>query len=144
MERQRRKRGKRGRRKNKEFMDAALDAYIRHVALVKWREVTNLQETRVIELGQAVHEAGRFPERGSYRDIWERWWQHEVDAHVSEPSTTLFGCIEAAMHNALREEREVRQQRGDAPLEDTLAYKTFLDRALDRLFEEEAGSLEEL
>ncbi len=49
MSERRRRRGKGGggknRRKGKEFMDAALDAYIRHLALQKWREVTDRQDT---------------------------------------------------------------------------------------------------
>ena len=48
------------------------------------------------------------------------------------------------MKGALTEEIAARRQQGDATLEDTLAYKTFLDRALDHLFEEEAGSIEEM
>ncbi len=60
------------------------------------------------------------------------------------PDTSLFGCIETAVQGALSEEISTRQQRGDAPLEDGMAYKTFVDHAMDRLFAEEAGSLEEL
>ena len=144
MERRRRgKGGKQGRRKSKEFMDAALEAYIRHLALQKWREVTDLQETVGIDTAQAICEAGRFLERGAYRDIWERCWRSEVTADRA-PSAPLFGSIEAAVQRALRQEIDARRQCGDASLEDTLAYKGFLDRALDQLFEEEAGSLEEL
>ena len=35
---------KRGKSKNKEFMDAALDAFIRDQSLKKWREVDGLRE----------------------------------------------------------------------------------------------------
>jgi hypothetical protein len=143
MEPRRRRGGKRGRRKSKEFMDAALEAYIRHLALDKWREVTDLQETAGVDRVQALAESGHFQERGMYRHLWERWWQKEVLGQTST-DVPLFGCIEAALGGALREEREARQQQGETLLEDTLAYKTFLDRALDRLFAEEAGSLEEL
>lgn len=136
--------GKRGRRKSKEFMDAALEAYVRHLALDKWREVTDLQETAGVTREQALIEAGYFQERGVYRPLWEHWWQKEVLAQATTSTLPLFGCIEAAIGGALREERETRLQCGETLLEDTLAYKAFLDRALDRLFEEEAGSLEEL
>lgn len=144
MEERRRRRGKQGRRKSKEFMDAALDAYIRHLALAQWRDVTDLQETLGVDVLQAVCEAGSFPQRGAYRDIWERWWQNEVIAHAAEPTLSLFGGIEAAVRGALRQEIDARQQHSDVTIEDTPAYKAFLDHALDRLFEEEAGSLEEL
>lgn len=141
MERRRRKGGKRGRKKSKEFMDAALDAYIRDLALEKWRQVTDLQETLGVDLAQAVRDAGSFPERDAYRSIWERWWQAEV---VAGQISSLLGCIEAAVRGALGEEIETRQQQGDKSLEDTLDYTTFLSRALDHLFEEEAGSIEEI
>lgn len=141
MERRRRKGGKRGRKKSKEFMDAALDAYIRDLALEKWRQVTDLQETQGVDRAQAVRDAGSFPERDVYRSIWERWWQAEV---VGGQISSLLGCIEAAVRGALGEEIETRQQQGDKSLEDTLDYTTFLSRALDHLFEEEAGSIEEI
>ncbi len=144
MERRRRRGGKQGRRKSNEFMDVALDAYIRHLALEKWREVTDLQESLGVDSAQAVRDAGSFAERGPYRHIWERWWQTEIVAVTAPPDSPLFGYIETAVKGALTEEIAARQQQGDASLEDTLAYKTFLDQALDHLFEEEAGSLEEL
>ena len=142
MERRRRKGGKRGKQKGKEFMDAALDAYIRDLALEKWRQVTDLQETLGVATAQAVRDIGSFPERGAYRSIWERWWQAQVVAVASAQASPLFGCIEEAVKGALTEEINLRRQQGDALLEDTLAYKMFLDRALDHLFEEEAGSIE--
>ncbi len=141
MERRRRKGGKRGRKKSKEFMDAALDAYIRDIALEKWRQVTDLQETQGVDTAQAVRDAGSFPERDAYRSIWERWWQAEV---VAGQISSLLGCIEVAVRGALSEEIEARQQQGDKSLEDTRDYSTFLSRALDHLFEEEAGSIEEM
>lgn len=144
MEKRRRKGGKRGKKKGKEFMDAAIDAYIRHLALEKWRQVTDMQESLGVDLAQAVRDVGSFPERRAYRKIWERWWQLEVIAAADTQTSPLLGSVEVAVKGALTEEINARQQQGDASLEDTLAYKTFLDRALDHLFEEEAGSLEEL
>ncbi len=141
MERRRRKGGKRGRKKSKEFMDAALDAYIRDLALEKWRQVIDMQETLGVDTAQAVRDVGVFPERDVYRSIWERWWQTQV---VAGQISSLLGCIEVAVRGALGEEIETRQQQGDKSLEDTLDYTTFLSRALDHLFEEEAGSIEEM
>ena len=124
-------------------MDAALDAYKRHLALHKWRQVMDVQASVNIAPEQAVREAGRFPGLGSYQDVWERWWDAQVvAATVSE--APLFERIEAAVGGALNEEITARRQRGDAPLEDSLSYKMFVDQALDRLLEEESGSLEEL
>lgn len=141
--RDRKKRGRGGRKQGKEFMDAALDAYKRHLALHKWRQVMDVQASVNVAPEQAVREAGRFPGLGPYQDVWERWWDAQVVATaVSESS--LFERIEAAVGGALNEEIATRRQRGDAPLEDSVSYKTFVDQALDRLLEEESGSLEEL
>jgi hypothetical protein len=122
-------------------MDAALDAYIRDLALEKWRQVTDMQESLGVDFAHAVRDAGSFPERDVYRGIWERWWQAQV---VAGQISSLLGCIEVAVRGALGEEIETRQQQGDKSLEDTLDYTTFLSRALDHLFEEEAGSIEEM
>lgn len=140
--RDRKKRG-RGRKQGKEFMDAALDAYKRHLALHKWRQVMDVQASANIEPEQAVREAGRFPGLGAYQDLWERWWEAQVVA-VAGSESPLFERIETAVGGALNEEITTRRQRGEAPLEDSLSYKMFVDQALDRLLEEESGSLEEL
>lgn len=144
--RDRKKRG-RGRKQGKEFMDAALDAYKRHLALHKWRQVMDMQRSKLASKGvapeQAIRAAGRFPGLGPYQDVWERWWDAQVVA-VAGAETPLLERIETAVGGALDEEIATRRQRGDAPLEDSLSYKMFVDQALDRLFEEESGSLEEL
>jgi len=140
--RDRKKRG-RGRKQGKEFMDAALDAYKRHLALHKWRQVMDVQASVNIAPEQAVREAGRFPGLGAYQDVWERWWEAQVVA-VAGSEAPLLARIETAVGGALDEEIAARRQRGDAPLEDSLSYKMFVDQALDRLLEEESGSLEEL
>lgn len=140
--RDKKKRG-RGRKQGKEFMDAALDAYRRHLALHKWRQVMDAQAAVNMAPGRAIREAGRFPGLGPYQDVWERWWDEQVVA-ATGAETSLLERIEAAVGGALDEEITIRRQRGDAPLEDSLSYKMFLDRALDRLLEEESGNLEEL
>ena len=144
--RDRNKRG-RGRKQGKEFMDAALDAYKRHLALHKWRQVMDMQTSTLagkrMAAEQAVRAAGRFPGLGPYQDVWERWWDAQVVA-VADAGTPLLERIETAVGGALGEEITTRRQRGDAPLEDSMSYRMFLDQALDRLFEEESGSLEEM
>ena len=140
--RDKKKRG-RGRKQGKEFMDAALDAYRRHLALHKWRQVMDVQASANVPPEQAIRQAGRFPGLGAYQDVWERWWEAQVVA-VAGAETPLLARIETAVGGALDEEIATRRQRGDAPLEDSMSYKTFVDQALDRLLEEEAGSLEEL
>lgn len=124
-------------------MDAALDAYRRHLALHKWRQVMDAQAAVSMAPEQAVREAGRFPGLGPYQGIWERWWNVQVVA-AAGAEAPLLERIETAVDGAINEEIATRRQRGDAPLEDSLSYKTFLDQALDRLLKEESGSLEEL
>ena len=140
-DRKRRKGG--GRKQGKEFMDAALDAYRRHLALHKWRQVMDVQASVGLTARQAMREAGRFPGLGSYQDVWERWWDEQVMSSV-DAETPLLERVEAAVSGALDEEITRRRQRGDPPLEDSLSYRMFVDQALDRLLEEESGSLEEL
>ena len=141
--RDRRKRGRPGRKQGKEFMDAALDAYKRHLSLHKWRQVMEVQASVGVVPEEAIRAAGRFPGLGAYQDVWERWWDMQV-VTAAAVEASLFQRIEAAVGGALDEEIATRRQRGDAPLEDSMAYKRFLDQALNRLLEEEAGSLEEL
>ena len=124
-------------------MDAALDAYRRHLALHKWRQVMDLQTCTSVTPRQALLQSGRFPGLGAYQDLWERWWDQQVTSSAGA-ETPLLERIEAAVSGALREEVATRRERGDAPLEDSLSYKLFIDQALDRLLEEESGSLEEL
>ena len=132
-----------GRKQGKEFMEAALDAYRRHLALHKWRQVMDAQASVGVTARQAMREAGRFPGLGSYQDVWERWWDEQVMSGV-DAETPLLERVEAAVSGALQEEITRRRQRGDPPLEDGLSYRMFVDQALDRLLEEESGSLEEL
>ncbi len=79
MSERRRRRGKgggggRGKRTGKGFMDAALDAYVRHLALQKWREVIDRQDALGESLLEAAQASGNFAGCGPYQDIWERWW----------------------------------------------------------------------
>ena len=141
--RDRKKRGRGGRKQGKEFMDAALDAYRRHLALHKWRQVMDAQASVGVTREQAIREAGRFPGLGAYRSVWERWWDEQVTSRV-HAETPLLQRVEAAVSGALDEEVAARRQRGDAPLEDSMSYRMFVDQALDRLLEEESGSLEEM
>lgn len=132
---------KRGKQKGKEFMDAVYAGYARYVALEKWREVEGMLEGGVPrEL--ALAEAGRFPRRGEYRAIWEEAWRSHLDR--AEPGVHLLGVIEAAVAEALERETEERKRRGDGPLDEHPHFRRFVDGALEQLFAEEAGTLEEL
>lgn len=133
-----------GRRKNKEFMDAALDAFIRDQALKKMREVDGLIAGAGLETTNALQSAKEFLEKGPYRQIWIKWWQEKVLEDLEGASEHLFARIENAMRFAVMEEKEERLRRNDALLEDSLPYQSFVTHALDNLFWEASGEIEEL
>lgn len=143
MEPRKKRGGKKGRRKSKEFMDAAREAFIRYLALEKWREMEDIRETLGFDWATAAKEADRFLGRGPYQPLWVRRWEEQVlpQAVDADPGK-LFAAVEEAVATALGEEEEERRARGDRPLDEDPEYKTFLDATLERLFREQAGELE--
>lgn len=124
------------------FMDTVRAAFIRWMALEKWREVEDHRATLGMELRQAVEEAGRFPDRGRYEPVWIARWKAEVnpDAAGGDPGS-LFAAIERAVTGALGEEEAERKAAGDPPLDEDPEYKAFVDSALERLLGEGGGIL---
>ena len=115
-------------------MDTVRAAFIRWMALEKWREVEDLRATLGFDLGQAVNEAGQFPSRGRYHPLWVSRWKLEVcpDA-ATKDSGSLFAAIEQAVATAVQEVEAERKLQGDRPLEEDPEYKAFVDRNLERL-----------
>ena len=134
---------KRGKSKNKEFMDAALDAFIRDQSLQKWHEVDGLRAGAGIDAVQAVKSSSEFLAKGTYREIWQNWWQREVIDNGQASNKALFSQIENAVLGAVLEEREVRKQRPDDLLEDSFEYKEFIARQMDHLLSGAGGDIEE-
>ena len=134
---------KRGKSKNKEFMDAALDAFIRDQSLQKWNEVEGLREGAEINVMQAVKSSSEFLVKGPYRKIWVSWWKQDVIDHLPGSNEHLFGRIENAVRGAVLEERELRKNETDALLEDSLEYKAFIARQMEHLLFEAGGDIEE-
>ena len=134
---------KRGKSKNKEFMDAALDAFIRDQSLQKWNEVEGLREGAEINVMQAVKSSSEFLVKGPYRKIWVSWWKQDVIDHLPGSNEHLFGRIENAVRGAVLEEREVRKNKADALLEDSFEYKEFIARQMEHLLFEAGGDIEE-
>ena len=135
MEPRRRKRGRRRERvEGNAFMDTVRAAFIRWMALEKWREIEDLRATLGFDLGQAVHEAAQFPSRGRYQLLWAARWKLDVcpDA-VAKDSGSLFAAIERAVATAVQEEEAERKLSGDRALEEDPEYKAFVDRNLERL-----------
>ena len=124
-------------------MDAAREAFIRYVALEKWREMEDARETLSFDWKGAAREAGKFLSRGPYQPLWVRRWEEQVlpEAAGTDPGK-LFAAIEKSVAAALHDEEEERKARGDRPLDEDPEYKTFLDASLERLFREQAGELE--
>ena len=134
---------KRGKSKNKEFMDAALNAFIRDQSLQKWNEVEGLREGAEINVMQAVKSSSEFLVKGPYRKIWVSWWKQDVIDHLPSSNEHLFAQIENAVRGAVLEEREVRKNRADALLEDSFEYKEFIARQMEHLLFEAGGDIEE-
>ncbi|MEE9181541.1 MAG: hypothetical protein V3U33_03120 [candidate division NC10 bacterium] len=140
-----RKKGKKkkGRKKGKEFMDAAHEAYLRHLVEEIWAD---LEE--VLKTGETLlHEAQwitEFEERGPYKEIWQRAWRTYVPQPLESqsPGAIVLG-IEEAVEAAAQEEEAERQRRGDKSFFEEEQYQSFVTDALEKLFREEHGSLEE-
>ena len=117
-------------------------AFIRWVALEKWRETEDLRTTLGLDLGRAIEEAGKFPGRGRYQSLWVARWKAEVrpEATGMEPGS-LFASIEKAVAAAVDEEEAERKAAGDPSLDEDPEYKAFVDTALERLLSEGAGTL---
>ncbi len=144
MEGQRRKRKDRRheRVEGQSFMDVSRQAFVRNLALDKWREIEDLRETLGFDRGKAALEAGNFLRRGCYAPLWVREWQEHVlpQANKADPGT-LFAAIEGAITTALHSEETERTLRGDRPLDEDPEYKAFLDGALEKLLRQTAAEL---
>src|SRR3990167_142328 len=98
MEPRRKKRRRKGTTEASSFMDTVRGAFIRWLALEKWREVEDLRTTLGFDLAQALDEAGNFPNRGRYQALWITRWKAEVRPEVTgmDPGS-VFGAIEKAI-----------------------------------------------
>ena len=133
---------KRRRSKNKEFMDAALDAFIRDQSLQKWNEVEGLMSGAGLNLEKAVVSASEFLDKGPYQEIWDRWWKQQL-VPAKEDKEFLFTKIENAVRGAVLEERELRKNQSDFLLEDSFEYKEFIARQMEHLLHEAGGDIED-
>jgi len=138
-----RRRKRRERVEGSSFMDVARQAYARHLALERWRDVEALRETNGFDWSTAVGEMAEFPERWPYHGAWtQRWGEHVVEAAAGADAAAIFAAIEAATVAALADEEAARAARGDRPLDLDPAYLAFLDRALGTLEKQAADTLE--
>ena len=136
---------RKGRRKNKEFMDAALDAYIRNESLARWRAYQALRRDEPgLEPSQALARVGDFAARGAYAPLWAGHWQAHVAPAAAGTPGEVFAAVEAAIRQAVTDERALRAERGETALEDLPDYNAFIRGALGRLFQEASGEIEEV
>ncbi len=144
MEGRRRKRSDRrhDRVQGQSFMDVAREAFVRHLALDKWREIEDMRETLGFDWERALEEAGGFLQRGHYALLWVQKWREQVlpIANQGEPGR-LFAAIEEMVATALHEEEGQRKIRGDRPLDEDPDYKAFLDGAVEKLLRQTAAEL---
>jgi hypothetical protein len=124
---------RRRRPKDRHFMDAALDAYIRNVALLLWRDFEVYRAKPGSTTASALAEAGFFGDKEAYAPIWQAHWERTVITEAAGPEDKLYGQVEAAVRAAVGEERQKRKDAGDAPFEDQEEYNAFLRRTLNSL-----------
>jgi len=135
--------GRKGKKRNAHFMDVAMQAYVRHLALTLLRDIEDNLDTNGVTLPQALEQAGNFMERVPYHAPWQKVWQELLDADGPYTRENVFTAIEAAMGQAAMEEQEMRKNAGDPLIEDTSDYTLFIGSAMGRLLEEASGEVEE-
>lgn len=124
-------------------MDVAREAYVRHAALDRWRDVVDVRETVGLDWAAAAADAGGFAERWPYHEVWRRHWREQVLPAAGTPDAgALFAAVERAVAAAVEEERRLRTERGDRAFEEHPDFKGFLDGAFRRILSEGAAALE--
>jgi hypothetical protein len=124
-------------------MDVTRQAFVRHLALDKWREIEDMRETLGFDWARAAEEACQFLSRGTYAPLWVRKWQSDVlPATPAGDPGKIFAAIERALAGALRAEEEERRNRGDRPLDEDPEFKAFVDQGVEKLLRQQAGELE--
>ena len=92
---------KKRRQSGKEFMDAAIDGYIRDLALRMFREIEDLDEAYGHDSERVLREAGAALAHKPYGELWKAAWEHHVWPSPQAPEQSLFGRIEGAVREAL-------------------------------------------
>ena len=124
-------------------MDAVHEAYLRHLVEEIWADLEGAL-TSAERVRQETAWITEFEDRGSYKEIWQRAWKKYVPQPLEAQSAwAIVVGIEEAVEAAAREEEAERQQRGEKSIFEDEEYLVFVDEALDKLFREELGSIEE-
>ncbi len=138
--------GKAGRKKAKEFMDVADEAFAHQVAMAVWHEAEAvLGASPSVEEGlRRLRELGSFEDRGRFAPIWKSHWEAALGriGPAASPSDRL-GFLREAVLKSIEEEDEARQREGLPRLIDEDEGQRFIEFALNRMFEEASGEIEE-
>ena len=133
---------RKGKRRGAHFMDAAMEGFVRDLALHKWREIEGLLGDPELELPQVLEMAGQFMVFGAYHGLWEKHWKSHLSDLGDISEGKLYEKVEQAIREALYEERELRIKAGGETVEDTRLYQEFVARAMGVLYEETEGEME--
>jgi hypothetical protein len=133
---------RRRRPKDRHFMDAALDAFIRDSALRLWRDFIVYRDRQGKAPAEALRETGFFQDKGDFTELWTDQWERTAVPAADLDDGEIFGHIEAAVRIAVLEEKAARQQRGGESLEDTEEYNTFVRQTLNQLLTEASAENE--
>jgi hypothetical protein len=134
---------RRRRAKDRHFMDAALDAYVRDQALLLWRDFEVYKARPDTSVLDALKEAGFFEDRHPYEGIWSKRWEAIVLPAAQLLEGDLYGRLELMVREAIHEEREARKLAGDTLFEDLEDYNMFIRRTLNSLLAEDPADKEE-
>ncbi len=142
----RRRGGKGGRKKAKEFLDVAGEAFAHQMAITVWREAeAMLDASPSFEEGiRRLQEFRGFEHRGAFAPIWQKNWDEASEriGSVSTPPERLE-ILRVTVTKSIEEEDEARRQAGQPSIVDEKEGQNFIDFALGRLFEEAGGEIEE-
>jgi len=133
---------RRRRQKDRQFMDVALDAFIRSQALLLWRDFEVYRTKPGCTVAAALAETGFFEDKEGYAAIWQGHWERTVLPAAALSAGELYGQVEAAVRAAVTEERERRKATGDQPFEDLDEYNAFIRRTLNALLAEDPADKE--
>jgi len=142
-----RKGGQTGRKKEKEFLDVADQAFAHQVAVSTWREAEEvLASAPSFEEGiRHLRELGDFAERGEYAPIWKRHWGEALGRlEPAAPPHARLEVLREAVLKSVEEEDEARQHEGRLSIIYDKEGQEFIDYAMRRLLEEASGEIEDI
>ncbi len=142
----RRGRKKKGRKKAKEFMDVADQAFAHQAAMSVWREAEEVIDASpsLIEGVNRLRTLGSFEDRGAFAIIWQKKWENawgRIEDAATPPERLKI--VMSVVMNSFEQEDKARLEAGLPLIIDEGEGQQFICFALERLFEEAGGEIEE-